>query len=75
MDPKARGVVNTKMNTKYLYCFGSLEHNNLRPVWVSVCFIDLGELDRRAVTEGLQAWELGQNHLRNEGFITQDQIR
>jgi hypothetical protein len=33
---------------KDLYWFGLSERNTLHPVWVSVCFIDLSELDRDA---------------------------
>jgi hypothetical protein len=36
-----------------LYWFGLSESNTLTSVWVSVCFIDLGELDRRARNEGI----------------------
>jgi hypothetical protein len=35
-----------------LYCFIPLECNTLRPIWVSIRFINLGELDRRAHNEG-----------------------
>jgi hypothetical protein len=37
---------------KNLYWLDTPEHNTLHSVWVSVCFIDLGELDQRTRNGG-----------------------
>jgi hypothetical protein len=42
---------------KYLYWFRSLEHNTLRLVWISIRFINNGELDGGIHNGGLQARE------------------
>jgi hypothetical protein len=43
--------------------FTPSECYTLRLVWVSIYFIDLSELDRRARNGGLQAWEYSEKKL------------